>query len=223
MANCYLFWSARIKGLTTFKGKDNLSVIYKEKCEPDGQTQQHKSKSSRQTELDLTLVMLNKLRCHAHFKFPANQITWSMFLIEIHILMTNSADPDQLASSEANWSGSTLFAKTVHVLFSKRRVKLSNKPKRRKILEQKNLSRVDQGPVVQNLKKLLANMTLKFLPRNMPNTLMFFAEKMLAIAFTFFQEKNQSIWKYLSYFVCLCWGFTAQSTQWGHVERGQFT
>ena len=23
--------------------------------------------------------------------------------------------------------------------------------------------------------------------------------------------------------VCLCWGFMAQSTQWGHVERGQFT
>ena len=23
--------------------------------------------------------------------------------------------------------------------------------------------------------------------------------------------------------VCLCWGFTAQSTQWGHVEHGQFT
>ena len=23
--------------------------------------------------------------------------------------------------------------------------------------------------------------------------------------------------------VCLCWGFTAQSTQWGHVKRGQFT
>ena len=22
---------------------------------------------------------------------------------------------------------------------------------------------------------------------------------------------------------CLCWGFTAQSTQWGHVERGQLT
>ena len=31
--------------------------------------------------------------------------------------MTNSADPDQLASSEANWSGSTLFAKTGHVVF----------------------------------------------------------------------------------------------------------
>ena len=25
--------------------------------------------------------------------------------------MTNSADPDQFASSEANWAGSTLFAK----------------------------------------------------------------------------------------------------------------
>ena len=36
--------------------------------------------------------------------------------------MANSADPDQLASSEANWSGATLFAKTGHVLFSKRRV-----------------------------------------------------------------------------------------------------
>ena len=24
-------------------------------------------------------------------------------------------------------------------------------------------------------------------------------------------------------FVCLCWGFMAQSIQWGHVERGQFT
>ena len=29
--------------------------------------------------------------------------------------MTNSADPDQLASSEANWSGSTLFAKAGHM------------------------------------------------------------------------------------------------------------
>ena len=29
--------------------------------------------------------------------------------------MTNSADPDQLAS-EANWSGSTLFVKAGHIL-----------------------------------------------------------------------------------------------------------
>ena len=27
----------------------------------------------------------------------------------------------------------------------------------------------------------------------------------------------------ISLSICLCWGFTAQSTQWGHVERGQFT
>ena len=36
--------------------------------------------------------------------------------------MTNSADPNQLASEEANRSGSTLLAKTEHVVFSKRRV-----------------------------------------------------------------------------------------------------
>ena len=29
--------------------------------------------------------------------------------------MTNSADPDQLASEEANWSWSTLFAKAGYI------------------------------------------------------------------------------------------------------------
>ena len=29
--------------------------------------------------------------------------------------MLNSVDPDQLASSEANWSGPTLFAKTGYI------------------------------------------------------------------------------------------------------------
>ena len=29
--------------------------------------------------------------------------------------MANNADPDQLASLEANWSGSTLFAKAGHI------------------------------------------------------------------------------------------------------------
>ena len=29
--------------------------------------------------------------------------------------MENSADPDQFASSETNWSGSTLFAKAGHI------------------------------------------------------------------------------------------------------------
>ena len=44
--------------------------------------------------------------------------------IEVRLyLMTNSTDPDQMASSEAIWSGSTLFAKTGHDELSKRRVK----------------------------------------------------------------------------------------------------
>ena len=37
--------------------------------------------------------------------------------------MTNSADSDQLAPSEASWSGSALFAKTRLVVFTKRMVK----------------------------------------------------------------------------------------------------
>ena len=34
----------------------------------------------------LTLVMLNKLRCHIHFWFSVNQITWSWLWTQIHIL-----------------------------------------------------------------------------------------------------------------------------------------
>ena len=34
----------------------------------------------------LTLVVLNKFRCHAYFQFSANQITGSRLLIQIHIL-----------------------------------------------------------------------------------------------------------------------------------------
>ena len=45
--------------------------------------------------------------------------------------MANSADPDQLASAAANWSGSRLFAKTGHDVFSKRRV---NFPQMHKII-----------------------------------------------------------------------------------------
>ena len=44
----------------------------------------------------------------------------SDYLIQIvainsQYLMANSADPDQLASAEANWSGSTLFAKAGYI------------------------------------------------------------------------------------------------------------
>ena len=38
--------------------------------------------------------------------------------------MANSADPDQLASLEANWSGSTLFAKKGISGFSRTRVNI---------------------------------------------------------------------------------------------------
>ena len=37
----------------------------------------------------------------------------------------------------------------------------------------------------------------------------------------YFPEVNTNFHDNIS--VCLCWGFMAQSTQWGHVERGQFT
>ena len=60
--------------------------------------------------------------CHAEcFSMPcpllisASQITCSRLLIQNHILVTNSADPDQMASAEAIWSGFTLFAKAGHV------------------------------------------------------------------------------------------------------------
>ena len=41
--------------------------------------------------------------------------------------MTNSVDPDQLAFSEANWSGSTLFAKAGYIRFSRTRINVSKK------------------------------------------------------------------------------------------------
>ena len=37
-------------------------------------------------------------------------------------LITSSADPDQLASSEANWPGSTLFAKAEYIWVSRTKV-----------------------------------------------------------------------------------------------------
>ena len=48
----------------------------------------------------LTLIMLNKLRCHAHSLLSANQMVWSRFLTHIYILNGNSADPDPPASEE---------------------------------------------------------------------------------------------------------------------------
>ena len=51
-------------------------------------------------DFEVNLVLLNKLRCHAHFWFSASQITWSLLLLHICTLNGNSADTDQLASSE---------------------------------------------------------------------------------------------------------------------------
>ena len=59
--------------------------------------------------------MLGKLRCQVHFWLLGNPVTWSRLLIQIHIINDNSADPDQLASEEANLSGSTWFAKAEHI------------------------------------------------------------------------------------------------------------
>ena len=46
----------------------------------------------------LTLVLLNKLRCHTHFQFSANQIIDPDCCYKFTYLMANSADPNQLAS-----------------------------------------------------------------------------------------------------------------------------
>ena len=66
----------------------------------------------------LTLVLLNKLRCHAHFFQPIRLLDPDC-CYKVTYLMENSAEPDQLASSEANWSWSTLFAKAGYILYGK--------------------------------------------------------------------------------------------------------
>ena len=63
----------------------------------------------------LTLVMLNKLRCHPTSNFQPIRLLDPDFWYKFTYLIANSADPDQLASSEANWSGSTLFEKAEYI------------------------------------------------------------------------------------------------------------
>ena len=50
----------------------------------------------------LTLVILNKLRCHATSNFQLVRLLGADCCYKFTNLMANSADPDQLASSEAN-------------------------------------------------------------------------------------------------------------------------
>ena len=63
----------------------------------------------------LSLVLLNKLRCHAPSNFQPIRLLDPDCCYKFTDLMANSADPDQLASSEANWSGSTLFVKPGYI------------------------------------------------------------------------------------------------------------
>ena len=67
------------------------------------------------TGLFLTLVLLNKLRCQPTSNFQPIRLLDPDCCYKFTYLMANSADPDQLASSEANWSGSTLFAKAGYI------------------------------------------------------------------------------------------------------------
>ena len=62
----------------------------------------------------LTLVMLNK-DAMPSFNFQPIRLLDPGCWYKFTYLKTNSADPDQLASEEANWSGSTLFAKAGHI------------------------------------------------------------------------------------------------------------
>ena len=85
----------------------------------------------------LTLVLLNKLRCHAHFYFPANHITWSRVLIWIHVLKgkqcrSRSADLDLHCLQRQDISG---FSRTrvnsprKHMLYPQHMFSWRNKKK----------------------------------------------------------------------------------------------
>ena len=70
-----------------------------------------------------TLTMTFKITWtifNCHKECPFLILSQSNYLIQIvdkkfTYLMANSADPDQLASSEANWCGSTLFANAGYI------------------------------------------------------------------------------------------------------------
>ena len=72
-----------------------------------------------QDKLKISIYLsLDKYKCN-------NEILYIIFLVnyyEFTCCIENSVDPDQLASSEASWSGSTLFRRELKIgflLFSK--------------------------------------------------------------------------------------------------------
>ena len=66
----------------------------------------------------LTLVIL-KSRNQPPFNFLPIRLLDPHCCFKFIYLMANRADPDQLASSEANWSGSGLFAKAGYIQVQK--------------------------------------------------------------------------------------------------------
>ena len=70
---------------------------------------QEKTFTKISKHINLTLVMLNKLRCHTYFQFSANQITWSRLLIQIHILNGKQCR----SRSDGFWSSQLICIYTV--------------------------------------------------------------------------------------------------------------
>ena len=95
----------------TYKQKRTATVMERSAGKLLGDLNQSYSHESS----PLTLVMLNKLRCHAHSKFSANQITWSRFFIWINIRNDKQCRSRSVGFLEANWSGSTLFSKASNI------------------------------------------------------------------------------------------------------------
>ena len=73
----------------------------------------------------LTLVVLNKLRCHAHFTFSANQFTGSRLLIQIQVL--NGTDLNLHCFQRQCYPGSAELGLTLSHLgknFSRRHIEI---------------------------------------------------------------------------------------------------
>ena len=86
-------------------------ITSQEKVDPDTQALCH----SFTIHLYLTLVLLNKLRSIPTSNFQPIRLIDPGCQYKFTYFVTNSEDPDQLASSEANISGSALFAKAGHI------------------------------------------------------------------------------------------------------------
>ena len=79
------YWHFRLWPIRNGTGTEKQTFVFKNK---------NTQKQFRNDILtQLTLVLLNKLRCHAYFEFTANQLTWSRLLLWIHILNVKQCRP----------------------------------------------------------------------------------------------------------------------------------